>query len=43
MYNLSELSYLQTKRNYYYNNNMISELEAIEIEILNFQPQTELL
>ena len=38
MINLSELSYLQTQRNYYYNNNMELELAAVEKEISKFVP-----
>lgn len=42
IYNRSELNYLQTQRNYYYNNDMKAELAAVMIEIENFVPQTSL-
>ena len=37
--NLSELSYLQTKRNYFFNNGMTLQLEEVQKEINNFVPQ----
>ena len=39
MKNLSELSYLQTKRNYFFNNGMTLQLEEVQKEINNFVPQ----
>lgn len=42
MYNLSELTYLQTQRNYFYNNNMTQQLNEVEQKIKNFVPQYSL-
>lgn len=38
MLNLSELSYLQNQRNYFFNNNMQTELEQVNEKIKNFKP-----
>jgi len=39
MRNLSELAYLQTQRNHFYNNNMEAELTEVLAKIEEFTPE----